>query len=169
LEPSDIAALFEHLALRLGAREPVAHNGGKWDPPGLETVTVDPHRSDYLGLHLDSWEGRSYAARKTARTRVCVNLGPQKRWFLFVGLSLPTIAEAIRAKRNDEFLLEPNELVHAFFREFPDFPVSRLAVDPGQAYFADTDNLIHDGSSFGAAGWTFHYTIRGHFDRLSRA
>ena len=34
-------------------------------------------------------------------------------------------------------------------RAFPDYPVVRLTIRPGEAYIAPTENLIHDGSTLG--------------------
>jgi hypothetical protein len=36
---------------------------------------------------------------------------------------------------------------HRFMKKFPDYPVVRLRIDPGEAYILPTDNLIHDAST----------------------
>jgi hypothetical protein len=55
------------------------------------------------------------------------------------------------------------QIIGAFLAQNPDYPVTRVRVDPGEAYIAPTENIIHDGSSLGQRFSDVHVTIRGYF------
>jgi hypothetical protein len=40
-----------------------------------------------------------------------------------------------------------NDLRDAFFAAFPDYPVLRVRLQPGQAYLCNTQNTVHDGAT----------------------
>jgi hypothetical protein len=147
------------------AEESVVH-GASWDVPGLYTVTVNPKIGKLIGLHLDSWDGASFANRDRSRTRLCVNLGPDIRSFLYVPIRLFDAAKAIvHARAKGEFP-DVGDIIPGFLSTFPEFPVIRINMLPGMGYFADTDNLIHDGSSALASRPSIHFTMRGRFHKL---
>ena len=52
-------------------------------------------------------------------------------------------------------------IVDTFFKEFSSYPVIRIKLNPGEAYIAPTDNIIHDGSSLGQLRHDMNLTIRG--------
>src|SRR6266508_743853 len=64
-------------------------------------------------------------------------------WFLFCPITVGTIAADLmpRSKR----VLAGEGLPGVFFGESLECPVYRLLIDPGCAYIAPTENLIHDG------------------------
>lgn len=157
-----VSPMLDEVAERLNAVEQPLTHGGVWDFPGQETVTIERTSNHLLGLHLDSWDGTSYEERKRSRTRVCVNFGPGCRSFLFVPIRLEAAARLVRERLNTQ-TPSPSELGDLFFCACPDFPVLRINIMPGEAYFADTDNLFHDGSSALATAPAYHYTLRAHF------
>ena len=55
--------------------EPSIH-GITAKPPGLRTSSVVPEKGQFVGMHIDSWDGLSLAERLASRVRVNVNLGP---------------------------------------------------------------------------------------------
>ena len=62
--------------------------------PGLITTTRDeinylPDKL-YVGLHLDSWEKAPLKRRHLSSNRLCINLGRETRYFLFINLSHQT-------------------------------------------------------------------------------
>ena len=101
--------------------------------------------------------------RPHARTRVCVNLGPDKRAFLFVPFAPRSISKSIV---KDLAGVNRRSFFAQFFFANPSTPVLRLVLAPGEAYFADTDNLIHDGCTTVATRPTTYYTVRGRFAAL---
>jgi hypothetical protein len=153
-----VAEIVAYLCDRLGATEaPVVH-GGKWDQPGLETVTYNSRERCFLGMHLDSWDAETLG-RRHSRTRVSINFGPSRRHFLFVPVPLSGIRDALERLSLTRYR-DLHEFISSYFATFPHVPIVRLTLEPGQAYIADTDNMIHDGSSLGATEPTFHFTFR---------
>ena len=57
-------------------------------------------------------------------------------------------------------------LARQFMEQFPDVPVIRCRLAPGEAYVAPTENLVHDGSSVGQSDIDEQFTIRGHIRPL---
>jgi hypothetical protein len=120
---------------------------------GRATVTqVDrdaPDRARSLGLHVDSWEGTALRQRASVRNRLCVNLGREPRYFVFINLGLAQLLRAVgwNAARDSEVVTLFSG--HAFMCRFPDYPVIRLRLEPNEAYVAPTGNMIHDGAAPG--------------------
>ena len=155
--------LLNYIETRFEPKEETIEHGAVWDKPGLETVTINRESHKYLGLHLDSWDGLSYEERRASRTRICVNLGPEARSFIFVPIRLEDLATALATMKPIDYKRGPHELLPIIFEVFQSVPAIRLNIQPGMAYFADTDNILHDGSSGIASVPSLHYTVRGRF------
>jgi hypothetical protein len=153
-----------------GALEEPVIQGLCSDEGNEPTVAFDTNQNNLPGLHLDSWEGGSFEERSGSRTRLCVNLGPGDRFYLFVPLTLQTVARCLPAEIQDkagkDATYMATYMIMQFFETFPDAPIMRLTVRPGCGYFADTDNMIHDGSTMGEPLDNTHFTIRGYFRTL---
>lgn len=158
--------LIDSLHERFGATEKSIIHGATWDRPGLDTVTINPRIGRFLGLHLDSWDGVSFDDRDRSRTRLCVNIGPAPRSFIYVPVRLREAAAAVARARGESPMSVVSALLIRFLSTFPEIPIVRLNLLPGAGYFADTDNLIHDGSSLLATEPSLHFTMRGRFSRL---
>lgn len=52
----------------------------------------------------------------------------------------------------------------AFMSTFPEDPIVRLRLRPGEAYIAPTENILHDGSSAEVIETNHYLSIRGRFD-----
>jgi hypothetical protein len=52
-------------------------------------------------------------------------------------------------------------------RHWPDYPVVKLRIRPGEAYIAQTENLIHDGSTLGQRGFDLAFMADGFFTLTS--
>jgi hypothetical protein len=135
-------------------------------PPGLATVTWDPSRGGFIGLHLDSWYGPNPPPERAAAPgRISINLGDEERYFLFCNLTIADMAKGLAT-------LDPSDLIaggagalaRAFLRRSSSYPIVRLRVRPGEAYIAPTENICHDGSTEGQSGWDLSLTIRGRFE-----
>jgi uncharacterized protein len=165
--------LIEHLTERYALRqhEPTVVRLAT-APPGMKTVTKDSvkDRSEhyYVGMHLDTWEKIPLLERHKARNRICVNLGREDRYFLFMNLTLMKMFEALGREdpaRADDYY--GTDLGHDFMRTFPGYPVLKLRVRPREAYIAPTDNLIHDGSSTDKRYPDIALHILGYFGMLA--
>lgn len=156
------------------------------NPPGLKTVTYDQLNNFYIGLHLDSWDKLPLEQRHLSTNRICFNLGLEDRYLLFINLTLidmlhlqnvdnwddPLILqwenrqEVLRKhyfqnlSGADEIL--PDIIRQKFLHYYPEYPVIKVRVSPGEAYIAPTENMIHDGSTFGKSFFDVTLTIRGH-------
>ena len=124
------------------------------------STTIDRRDGLRIGLHVDHWEQRPLETLSAARNRVCLNLGPNPRYLVFISTNLDEIATRYNLNFADSFTT-----FHAktFLRDYPTVPVFRLRIEPGEAYIAPTESLIHDGQASTAAGeWV--YTIFGRFE-----
>lgn len=135
--------------------EPRRLVGSARDDPDLPTTTWDSGRGGYLGLHVDSWDRLPSSRRLEATNRISINIGETERHLLFLA---PLISELSTCAEDP--LMAP-ELVELTLRQRSDLSVFRLRIDPGQAYIAPTENIIHDGSTAGT-GPSQHFTLRGH-------
>jgi hypothetical protein len=90
--------------------------------------------------------------------------GREERSFLLVNLPLRAIAGIlvqIGYEKAPEFSM--GRLAAVFLRAFPNYLVVRVRIAPGEAYFAPTENLIHDASTEGQTHGDITMTIHGHF------
>lgn len=133
------------------------------NPAGFHTVTFDARAARFIGLHIDDLDALPLARREESTNRICVNLGQDARHLLFVNVGAPRMAQMLtgRAAGDDAWALRATPLIHAFLGAFPGYPVFRLAVFPGEAYIAPTENMIHDGSTLGMTADDRQLTVRG--------
>jgi hypothetical protein len=136
------------------------------NPVGFHTVTYDGVGECFIGLHIDDLDAMPLARRMESTSRLCVNLGAGTRYLLFVNLGVSSlVARLAESEPGVDFgALRSTPLIHAFMQRFPNYPVVRLAVHPGEAYIAPTENMIHDGSTAGMTARDDQVTVRGGFD-----
>jgi hypothetical protein len=113
--------------------------------PGIPTVATDPVRR--AGLHVDNWDDDWDGT--TLRNRLHLNLGCESRHFLFINLLVQNLSSTTAVAKGPEVGTPSTRIGHAFMRSFPEYAVVRVRIDPGEAYVAPTDYLIHDGDSTG--------------------
>jgi hypothetical protein len=151
---------------RLG--EPVHYIGPNRNPANLKTVTFNDRSGRYNGLHVDSWDQRDVNALHLACNRVCVNIGESDRYLLFLPFSLMDIAGMLAEEIGPGWQMPKRHTVigRTFMARFPEIPVIRCRLAPGEAYVAPTENLVHDGSSAGQSAPDEQFTVRGHIGLL---
>lgn len=138
--------------------------------PNLEMVTQDKH-DEYTGLHLDSWEAADTLTERTqSRNRICFNLGKEPRYLLVLNLNLRQVFDYMYPKNAihkepDYAALLRNEYVHVleFLHDNPTYPITKIKINPYEAYIAPTENMLHDGSTSGNTAIDIHLTFRAHF------
>lgn len=134
---------------------------GHYTRPRDLIVTSVGHTGLMVGLHIDSWFNSDMADRLSGLpNRMCINLGPERRFFMFMNLPLTKLRERLGRPVTDAFYF-PAEFMEAF----PDYPVIRLEVRPGEAYIAPTEIIIHDATTVGKEFTDATFTILGNFDR----
>jgi hypothetical protein len=155
-----VALLQRNCALE----EPLICIGYGTGLPGLRTTTIDQQAGTYTGLHVDNWDRSRLGARERALNRVCVNIGREPRYFLYLPASLTDIAALTADALESGAVAVPDYtgLARVFMTRYPWFPVVRCRLEPNEAYIAPTENLVHDGSSAGQTSPDEHYTILGH-------
>lgn len=119
----------------------------------------------FAGLHLDSWDYLPFRRRHQARNRICINLGSEVRYFLMINLTLKQIFDELNLVDPDDIYQDYRgvRLPNQFMQAFPDYPVVRLAVHPGEAYIAPTENFIHDATTIGKTFTDWNITFLGNF------
>jgi hypothetical protein len=103
----------------------------------------------HVGLHVDSWFDTPLSLREHSQNRICVNAGRSPRHFLFINLGLARMNAILNGTDLSQMAYYGSDLGHEFMAAFPGYPVVRLTIQPGEAYIAPTENIIHDGSTLG--------------------
>jgi uncharacterized protein len=123
--------------------------------PGELTATWDTVAGragvHHVGMHVDSWFDTPLSAREQSQNRICINAGRSPRHFLFINLGLARMNAILNGTDLSEMSYYGSDLGHEFMTAFPGYPVVRLTLQPGEAYIAPTENIIHDGSTLGMA------------------
>lgn len=114
---------------------------------GQHTTTVGGS-GERTGMHVDSWDGLGLSTRRQASNRLALNLSEASRYLLFVPRQVASLVPRLAARRRETGL----ELVQAYFSCGCDDRIYRLEVRPGEYYVAPTENILHDGSSWGMTG-----------------
>lgn len=131
--------------------------------PGLSTATIDKKRGCRNGLHTDSWDKLPLAQKPESTNRICVNLGLDSRYFLFVNLTEMDIFEMLGCDESDVSKPWTRQLTHEFMQHYPDYPVVKLRIAPGEAYIAPTENMIHDASTAEMQHLDIKVMMRGYY------
>ena len=119
----------------------------------------------YIGLHVDSFYQVPLEERASSPNRICINLGAGDRYLYFINLPLLALKHQLDAVGSTDprrFQIG-SHLGSAFLDRFPNYPVVKLRIAPGEAYIAPTENIIHEGSSLGNPYFDVHLTFRGYF------
>jgi hypothetical protein len=125
-------------------------------------VTVNASTGQFLGLHFDSWMRLPPDQRSDAPNRLCLNLGREARYLLFVNVQMAGILRTLFAGQPPQNA-GATDLGRLFLQRFSDFPVISLRIDPGEAYIAPTENMIHDGCTANATTPDIALTLLGRF------
>jgi len=116
-----------------------------------------------FGLHFDRWDRLPVDELEVSSNRVSINLGPSDRYFIFLNQTASGMA-AILERENLHVERDVRAIGRAFMSAFPDYPVVRLRLRPGDAYIAPTENILHDGSSAEVRETNHYLSFRGRFD-----
>jgi hypothetical protein len=145
-----------------GKSEEIA-GGIRINPPGLMTTTENSPKGAFVGLHLDDWSGLPLDQRQQAPNRICVNLGSQDRYFLFLNLTIMQMQDVLSLLPSLPKNASGTAMARTFFRLFPHYPVLRIRLGPGDAYIAPTEHVVHDGSTLGMTTPDVTLSLRGRF------
>jgi hypothetical protein len=154
------------------SRGAILSSGFSNEPRPRPHTTIDAGSGQRVGLHLDSWDRLAWRLRANASNRICVNLGAGPRGLQFVPIAAIDLLGRLRAVGLDLDHAEPTrqdrsgrvDLARTFLECFPNVNVVRIDIEPGEAYIAPTENLIHDGFAPQAEGSDLCCTVRGYFE-----
>jgi len=149
------AVLSELTKILSVVRAPTSLGLGQ-NPPGMATVTRDPRSGLFVGLHVDTFEAYN-EDRTSAGNRLSINIGLAPRYFLFVPYDFRALARAGN-------LSQASSVVRRFFESQSAAPVVRVRINPGEAYIAPTEAIIHDASSSDGCDPDLHVTALGCFE-----
>jgi hypothetical protein len=139
--------------------------------PGQQTITTNPETDALVGIHVDSWYRRDFALsrREHAPNRVCVNLGSDDRFFLYLNIPIGEMYELVKNMNSPpEDAYGASVVAADFMKSFPSYPVVRVRICPGEAYIAPTENIAHDASSIDMKAMDITLSIRGRFGLCPR-
>ncbi|MFY0256413.1 hypothetical protein ACDQ55_20950 [Chitinophaga sp. 30R24] len=142
------------------------YRGIYFSPPNLETTAYDNNKK-LLGLHVDSAYTEGIPDNKPDIMRLCINLGKETRYILFINKSIQHIREMIAEyEMVKELRYSVDDLVAKFFQYYPDYPVVKLRQRPFDFYLMPADNIIHDGSTEGTHHCDITMVFQGHMNDL---
>ncbi|MEM9679506.1 MAG: hypothetical protein AAF901_04215 [Bacteroidota bacterium] len=132
--------------------------------PDLTTTSHEFKGKRYIGLHLDNWDGLSIDKRHLATNRISINVGTQERYFLYINLTAQFMYQMLKDDKTETDNISEGRFVGDHFMEkFPEYPVIKCKVNPGEAYIANTENIIHDGCTIGTGKTDYTFVVRGYF------
>jgi hypothetical protein len=150
----------EHFSTELSGEEQEEIKGGiRVNAPAQSTTTEHPETRELVGLHVDDWSRIDVSRRAFAPNRLTLNLGCQDRFFIFLNQPIAAIYERVHGLvRSTDGC---TSIARMFMTSYPDYPVVRLRVRPGEAYIAPTENLIHDGCTLDMSAADISLSLRG--------
>lgn len=126
----------------------------------LVNNTFNNNDNEYLGMHLDSYEGQKLNDRNKTRNRICINLGLQSRFLLFYRTPVLEMARTINNTSDNQNI---NEIYGNYMRTHLKEPIYRIEVKPYEYYIAPTESIIHDGSNWPSSSPDINLVFRGRF------
>jgi hypothetical protein len=164
----DLKARMDEICRLLSSTpEALQHKGtfkGVRGKTSLHT-TRNPSDKRLVGLHVDQIDHEPIATVERAMNRFCVNLGPVRRWFVFLPVALESVVKACRLTERDVLR---SGYFHRTVQKHAGLIVCRIPIEPGDAYIAPTQIMLHDGQSDSQDGERL-YTVVGPFDRTAQA
>lgn len=113
-------------------------------PAGLPTATNSGCSGLQVGLHVDIWERLGWRNAWKGANRISINMSRSARYFVFLPVEACRLASVMI--ENSPNLDDANfDLATEYLRQTPQAVLYRLRVEPGEAYMAPAENVIHDG------------------------
>jgi hypothetical protein len=133
-------------------------------PPNVRTVGRQESTKKHMGLHIDSSTKLPISEYSNAPNRVCINIGSCTRHLLVINKTVKQLLEMIAKKTDISFIKTQDDVSKSFFRYYPTYPVTKIAINPFEAYIAPTDNVIHDGTTVGMTSPDLTIVLFGFFN-----
>lgn len=134
--------------------------------PGLRSTKNDPESDLPAGLNIDDvlfqFDKQEYSSQST----VFINLGDESNYILFINLTIVRMRDMLISRFAHKISgvnLCSSQIAKMFMECFPDYPVVRLTVRPGEGYLIPTEHVIHDFSTLGKTEIDVSLLIRASF------
>ncbi|GGV00611.1 hypothetical protein GCM10010182_17380 [Actinomadura cremea] len=114
--------------------------------PGRPSTAFNYDEGVYMGLHIDNQQDLPLDERDRSFLLASVNIGFAERYLQFVNLRVTDLMAMVE-KSGREVPQTARALKDAFFDAYPDYPVLRVMLRPGQAYLLNTQDVLHDGAT----------------------
>lgn len=140
---------------------PTLAMGVTTQPGGGYVTSVSDCGQRKVGLHIDAWDGRHWSGRRGCTNRISINIGEWPRHLIFSDEPVDAIYGRMgnRTGKTTTGL----DLIRFLQQTRPTASYFRLRLEPGDAYVAPTENVIHDGSSLLVQGDDKQIVLRGFF------
>lgn len=126
----------------------------------LGNNTFNKQDNEYLGMHLDSYEGQRLNNRNNTRNRICINLGLASRFLLFYRTPILEMARKINNTTDNQNI---NDIYKKYMALHYREPIYRIEVKPFEYYIAPTESIIHDGANWPSSVPDINLVFRGRF------
>jgi len=130
-----------------------------YNRPGLYSSARDNIQEYYLGLHIDRMLCETITDDSDNFNLLSINLGSGDRYFFYINITLQNLINLTESTENISY----RGLVRRFFQLYPNYPVIRLTISPGDAYIAPAKSMIHDGIG-PKTEHDLHLMFRGYFN-----
>ncbi|MGB7057313.1 MAG: hypothetical protein WBD58_06380 [Geitlerinemataceae cyanobacterium] len=126
--------------------------------PKQRTVTIGVDNCR-VGLHIDN-------PLNSSLYRILVNIGSEARYFLFINLSIYQLYNWILKIDSNGVnrTSGSSRIAQLFMGLYPNYPVVKLRVNPGEAYIAPTEHIAHDGCTEDSNCLDIFFTMRTIFN-----
>ena len=129
--------------------------GHVYSRQGLKSTSMRDGK--YLGLHYDLYGAAVPISGRVKNVRLCVNLSPEPR-FLTVSSRTVGILEDLVPES-----ISPDSAALETLARISNQPCFRIRIEPGEAYAAPTELVLHDGDTLGRKLIDATVTFIGHF------
>ncbi len=120
--------------------------------PGLRSTRYDRVHQTYTGLGSDHDAARTWDPEHLAARTIRMNIGDEPSELVFINLSLQTIAHCLEISH----LPSIGAIAKLFMSRFPDYPVVRLTLNPGEACVLPSANMIYDHTTLNQKDFSIH-------------
>jgi hypothetical protein len=129
--------------------------GNKW------STAYDAASDKYIGLHIDNSLGLPYEDHEFKPNRMSLNLGTEPRYFMYSTLHIKDILE--KATEERVTLKDNFQLMNFYYQHFKEEPIYQIEIQPGEAYIAPSDHVIHDGRNLHMKSKDITFVVAGYF------
>ena len=126
-------------------------------------------RPDLRGNRLDPTTGElgglGFSAPASQRTVGMINLGDETTHLVLLNVPAHGMRTLLAQDgESDPRSLSPSDLVSRFFEAYPDYPLTRVSLDPGEGVWFPGVDVVHDGWPGAKQGADVVLTIRGEME-----